>query len=322
MKHEPDLLELQVLSIQQEAAHVISLELGSASGRALPSFSAGAHIDLLLSNGMSRSYSLINPQGEAGRYVVAVALDRNSRGGSQYVHTALSAGAVILARPPRNRFPLHEGAPHSVFIAGGIGITPILCMARRLAELGKSWQLLYCARKRSYAPFLDELEALSGPCRAIDCRFNEEPGYDAPDLGAIVADAPSGAHFYACGPSSLMEAFTCATGNVDQSRVHTEVFEPVEPVVSELGGFELRLSRSGVSLFIPQGQTILSALRGAGFNPPSACEEGTCGSCEVAVIEGVPLHRDRVLSDEDKNDNAVMMICCSGSKSPTLTIDL
>jgi tetrachlorobenzoquinone reductase len=314
---------MRIHAITQEAHRIRSYDLRPVAGTELPEFTAGAHIDLLLANGMSRSYSLVNSPQERWRYVVAVSRDERSRGGSAFIHAHFGVGDTIDVRPPRNHFPLHEHAAHTVLIAGGIGITPIFLMARRLTELGRPWHLLYCARSRAHAALLDPLASLAkAPGARFELRFSEEPDYVPPDFSRLVAHAHDDTHFYCCGPTSLMEDFRKASGRIAMERVHFESFAPVPASGSELGGFTVVLARSGVRLFVPRGETILQAVRAAGIDPIASCEEGTCGTCEVAVLDGVPRHRDRVLSDEDKAEGATMMICCSGSESEQLTIDL
>ena len=314
---------MRVHAIAQEALRVKSFDLRPLSDAPLPSFTAGAHIDLLLPGGLSRSYSLVNSPKERDRYVVAVSRDERSRGGSEFMHQRLHVGDILEIHPPRNLFELEEGAEHSVLIAGGIGITPIYSMVRRLNELGRSWHLLYCARSPEQAALLPALTRLAdGESRRLDLRFNEEPDYVQPDLAQLVAQAPPGAHFYCCGPASLMQDFEKATSAIPGQRVHTESFTPVSTSGGELGGFTLVLAHSGVELQVPPGQTILKAVREAGIDTPSLCEEGTCGSCEVPVLDGIPLHRDHVLSPEDKEAGTAILICCSGSKSERLTLDL
>jgi tetrachlorobenzoquinone reductase len=252
-----------------------------------------------------------------------VSRDQRSRGGSEYIHDNLSVGDVIFIRPPRNLFPLEEHAEHTVLVAGGIGITPIFSMVRRLAELGRPWQLQYCARSPAQAALLERLAGFAdGSNERIELRFSEESSYVLPDFAQLVAQAPENTHFYCCGPLSLMEDFGKASRDIPRERVHTESFIPVEVNGSRLGGFTVVLERSGVTLYVPQGETILNVVRRAGIDPIAMCEEGTCGTCEVAVLDGVPRHRDHVLSEDDKAGGATIMICCSGSESERLILDL
>ncbi|GAB4193569.1 MAG: PDR/VanB family oxidoreductase [Thalassobaculales bacterium] len=312
-----DLLTLRIRSITYEAAGIISLDLRPVDGGSLPGFTAGAHIDLSLPGGLSRSYSLVNPEGERHRYVVAVNRDRASRGGSRAVHEVLKAGDLIRVTAPRNNFALAASAAHSVLIAGGIGITPLWCMVQTLVAQGRSWELHYAVRDRASAAFL---EALQQWPERLHLHVDAEAGRVL-DVGAIVARAPAGAHLYACGPGPLLDAFTAATAGLPAEQVHLERFSS-DAAPATGGGFTVVLARSGREIAVPPGKTILEAVREAGINAPSSCEEGICGTCEVRVIAGIPDHRDMVLSKAEQAANTVMMICCSGAKSPTLTIDL
>src|SRR6201996_1647007 len=202
-------LKVRVKRIGYEAESVNSYELVSPVGGELPRFTAGAHVDLHLANGMIRSYSLLNDQSERHRYVIAVNNDAAGRGGSKLVHESLRAGQVIEISAPRNNFALQEDAAHSVLIAGGIGITPLLSMIRRLKALGRSWELHYATRTRPAAAFLDELSTLRSS--NLHLTFDQEPQAKMIDLAAIVKSVPAEAHLYCCGPVSMLEAFEAAT---------------------------------------------------------------------------------------------------------------
>lgn len=299
------------------AKDTTALEFRSPSGGELAPFSAGAHIDLLLPNGIRRSYSLCNPQGETSRYVVAVKKTSPSRGGSIFVHDQLRVGTRIEIGRPRNNFPLVEDAPHVVLIAGGIGITPIWCMIQRLAELGQSWELHYSSRSREDAAFLHTLQDF-GP---VYFNFDEENQGQFLDLPKIVSDVPVGAHFYCCGPQPMLKAFEAATQALPSDQIHLEYFGSKYEAAAE-GGYTVELAKSGQTFEIPKGRTILDILRDAGIAVNFSCEQGTCGACETKVLEGVPDHRDSLLSDEEQAANDTMMICCSGSKGARLVLDL
>mgnify|MGYP001240479010 CR=1 FL=1 len=293
-------------------------------GGLLPPFSAGAHVDLQLADRLVRSYSLINSQDERHRYRIAVSKSPSSKGGSRHMHERLRPGDVIDIGAPRNNFPLHEAAAHSVLIAGGIGITPILGMIGRLERLGRSWKLYYCARTRRDAAFLETLEAFeaAAPGRVF-LNFDHEPGGSVLDLGSIIAGGGPGTHFYCCGPAAMLEAFRSAASaaSVEPERVHFEYFAPPEPIVAS-GGFTVVLARSGLSLPVPPGRSILEVVLEAGIEVANSCREGICGSCETPVLDGIPDHRDYVLSQREHEANRSMMICCSGSRSEKLTLDL
>ena len=312
---------LRVRSMVREAEGILGLELVPLTpDTPLPAAEPGAHVDLHLGSGCARSYSLTNP-GERDRWTVAVNLDAASRGGSKWIHESLQPGATLEVEGPRNHFVLDETAPHSVLIAGGIGVTPLLAMARRLAALGKSWSLHYAARSRAKMAFADTLGELARRSGArLDLRCDHEG--DAPlDLAAIVAALPEGAHVYACGPVGMLAAFEAATAGLAPERVHLEHFAPTQQAATA-GGYTVKLARDGRSVPIAPGRSILDALIGIGLNPPHSCREGTCGSCEARVVEGTPDHRDEVLTDAEQAEGKRMMICCSGSKSPLLVLDL
>jgi vanillate O-demethylase ferredoxin subunit len=314
-------LRLRVRAMSWEAEGILGLELVPAQpGSALPVVAAGAHVDLQLADGMVRSYSLTNP-GETHRWCVAVNRDAASRGGSRWIHESLRPGALLEARGPLNHFALDEAAPHSVLIAGGIGITPLLAMARRLTALGRPWTLHYAARTRAQMAFVDELQPLAARGGAmLDLRADQE-GDPPLDLRAIVATLPAGAHVYACGPAGLLDAFEAATAALPPERVHLERFANVRAAASD-GGFTVVLARSGQRVPVQPGQTVLDAVRAAGVEPMYSCREGVCGTCETRVLRGTPDHRDLVLGDAEKAAGDRMMICCSGALTPELELDL
>jgi len=317
-----DLLEVRVQAIVFEADGVLSYEMRRTDGGELPPFAAGAHVDIHLPDGLVRSYSLVNPQDERHRYVIAVQKDGESRGGSRAVHDRVRAGDLLRISAPRNNFPLAEDAPHSLLIAGGIGITPLWCMVQRLEALGRPWTLHYAVRRREMAAFLAPIRALAArrPGR-VDITFDGEPGGIMLDIVALVAAAPADAHLYCCGPLPMLAAFEAATAGLPPERVHVEYFTAKdEPATA--GGFTVRLARTGRSVVVPAGSTILDALFAAGLDLPHSCLEGVCGTCETKVLEGVPDHRDLVLTPAERASNRTMMICCSGSKSETLVLDL
>ena len=315
-------MQVRVKRISFEADDINSYELVNPDGGDLAPFTAGSHIDLHLPNGMIRSYSLVNDQGEHNRYVIAVNNDAASRGGSKLIHETVRVGDIIAVSLPRNNFALQEDAGHSVLIAGGIGITPLLSMVRRLEALGRSWELFYAARTRLTAAFLDELNALRPDVHPnLHLNFDQEPEARMMDLSSIVKAALPDAHLYCCGPVPMLEAFEAATVDRPAGHVHVEYFKAREKPAAE-GGFEVKLARSNRTIAVQAGQTILDALLEAGISANYACTEGVCGTCETRVIEGNPDHRDLFLSKEEQEANKTIMICCSGSKSPTLVLDI
>lgn len=312
------LMPLRLTSVTPAAEGTNLYEFRHPDGLDLPPFTAGAHVDIALPNGLVRQYSLVNPQHERHRYVVGVKLDRASRGGSRSMHEDTRPGATYAIGGPRNNFALIEDAPHVVLIAGGIGVTPIWCMVQRLAALDCSWELHYACRNRAEAPFLGELSPLGS---AVHLHFDEECGGAVLDVAAIVAGAAEGAHLYCCGPAPMLAAFEAATAELPPERVHIEYFTAKEERATQ-GGFTVELARSGLAFEIPPGKTILQVLREAGVEVEYCCEEGFCFTCETKVISGIPDHRDAVLSAEDRAANKVMLICCSGALSEKLVLDL
>lgn len=315
-------LQAWVHTLRYEADDIISVDLRPAPGVEFPAFAPGSHIDLHLPNGMVRSYSLCNSSEERHRYVVGVLKDRASRGGSRCVHEQLRVGLPITISAPRNLFALHEDAAHSVLVAGGIGVTPVLCMARRLKDLGRSFEFLYFARSRKSAAFVAEIEALGVP---VTWHFDDEKG-GPPDLTALLGRrAPAATeHFYACGPAVMLDNFekTCAT--LGHANAHIERFTAVEvaAAVDAKTSFTVELRRSGQTFEVTPDTTLHKRLLEINADVPWSCEEGICGSCETRVLEGVPDHRDMVLTDAERAASKCMMVCVSGCKSERLVLDL
>jgi vanillate O-demethylase ferredoxin subunit len=244
-----------------------------------------------------------------------------SRGGSTWVHDKLRTGDIVTISAPRNNFPLAEDAKHSLLIAGGIGVTPLWCMMQRLTTLGRSFELIYCARTPKDAAFRERMEAHSAPNGKVTFNFDGVPGGKMLDIAAVTGAAAPDTHIYCCGPLPMLEAFEAATKDLPSERVHVEYFTAKEAPAAE-GGFTVVLAKSGKSFQIAPGKTILETLLDAGMNVASSCLEGVCGTCETRVLEGVPDHRDVVLTDSERKASKTMMICCSGSKTDKLVLDL
>lgn len=311
-------ITLRVHAVLQETRGVRVYDLRATDDTPLPAFTAGAHIDLHMPNGWTRSYSLLNSEAERHRYLVGIARDPNGRGGSQYFHDNVSAGDRLRVSGPRNNFRLDEREHPSVLIAGGIGITPMLSMIARLEALGRDWTLHFATRNRSLAPFVDLLEDFGA---RVHLHFDEEQDGRVLDLAAIEATTNAHAHLYCCGPRPMLDAFQRATSARPAANVHLEHFSAIESAATE-GGFEIELAQSKQTLQVGPGKTILDTLLDAGFDMPFSCQAGICGACETRVVSGTPDHRDLVLSEEEHGRNRTMMICCSGSKSRTLVLDL
>jgi tetrachlorobenzoquinone reductase len=312
-------LTVQVADVRAEARDVITVELRAIGGGPLPAFEPGAHLDLHLPNGLVRQYSLTNDWRERDRYVLGVGRAADSRGGSSYVHSNVRAGAQLTISAPRNNFPLDPAADRYLFIAGGIGITPIMGMIRWCVANEKPWRLIYAARSRQRAAFYEDLCALAS---GAQFHFDDESG-QVLDVAQTIASWAEGERIYCCGPAPLMEAVKSLTEKLPAGTVRFEWFttpETDEP--QESSSFTVRLERSGVEFAVPEQKSILEVLEEHGFELPFSCREGLCGTCVTNVCSGQPDHRDYVLSDEERASGKLMTICCSRSKSAVLTLDL
>lgn len=314
------MLQLRLRQLRHEAEGVVSYEFVSPGDGALPPFTAGAHLDLHLPGGLVRSYSLANDPLERHRYLVAVDRAADSRGGSAWLHATPRPGDLFTATEPVNDFPLYEDAPLSIFIAGGIGITPFAAMARRLSALGRPWRLHYAARSPQRAPFARDLQQLAGEPGRVQLNFSDA-GRGRLDIAAIVRDAPAGAHLYCCGPGGMIDHFTALAAGLPAQRVHLERFGASQPAASG-GGYEVVLARSARTLAVAQGKTLLDTLLDAGVPVQYSCSQGICGTCCTPVLEGTPDHRDEYLTAQEKASNRSVMVCCSGSLTPRLVLDL
>lgn len=316
-------LQVRLRATTYEAKNILGFELVPLDPEtALPAFNAGSHIELHLPGGLRRSYSLLNDPTQTHRYCIGVNLDAHSRGGSRFMHEQLRTGTVLTIGVPRNLFEMDESAPFNVFIAGGIGITPMLSMIARTQALGTPWRLHYAARTRQHAGFLDLLARYHEQLGAeVQLNYYQEPGGRMLDLNAVIAALPAGAHVYACGPTPLLEAYEKATAGLPPGRVHREYFASKEAAATD-GSYIVTLARSQRSLQIKPGQSLLDGLIAIGVEPTFSCQQGICGTCEVKVLKGTPDHRDMVLTEAEKAGNDRMMVCCSGAQSACLVLDL
>lgn len=309
-----ELLRVQVSAMRLESPDVLSMELSGVDGLELPPASPGAHVDVRLRDGLTRPYSVV--RGDEGIYVLAVKREPSGQGGSAHVHERLRVGDVIRVSAPRNHFALADDTGPAVLIAGGIGITPLLPMARALERAGRSWRLHYAARGTAAAPFVRELRQLGDRV----CLHDSETAGRL-DLAALVAKAEPGAHFYCCGPAGMLDAFAEATRDLDPARVHMERFGAAAPP-ADAGSFEVRLAKSNRRVLVKPDMSTLDALLEAGVDVDYSCRQGICGACEVRVLEGVPDHRDEILTDAERASHKTMMVCCSRACSPALVLDL
>lgn len=313
---------LRVSGVRAEAKDIISLELTSPDGAELPPFAPGAHLELHLRNGQIRHYSLLNDPAERHRYVIAVGLASQSRGGSRFIHGSLRQGDTLTVVGPRNNFSLDERAERFCFVAGGIGITPILSMLRWCIRNGKAWRLAYAARNRARAAFYEDIRALD-PAH-VQLHFSDERDGCHLAIDDLVSSLAEDEHLYCCGPDPLMQAVKQAGAAVAE-RMHFEWFTAPQTPPHAAGddeGFEVVLRRSGRTLRVADDQSILDALEANGLEVPFSCRAGICRTCETPVCAGIPEHRDHVLSDEERAANDCMLICVSRALTPALELDL
>lgn len=316
-------LQAHITKRSVEATDIISLELSPLNGEALPAFSAGSHIDVEVKPGVIRQYSLCNHPSERHRYVLGILRDPKSRGGSIAVHDELTEGQVIRISEPRNHFPLAHEARRSLLFAGGIGVTPILCMAERLAQIGAHFEMYYCARSPGRAAFLERIRR-SAFREHVLLHFDDGPAEQLLDADAVLANPAPETHLYVCGPTGFMDHVLGTSRRLGwpEDRVHREYFAaPAHPPAAD-GGFEVRVARTGQVFAIPPDRTIIAVLADNGIEVPVSCEQGVCGTCLTRVLEGEPDHRDVFMTDAEHALNDQFTPCCSRAKSKVLVLDL
>jgi ferredoxin-NADP reductase len=306
-------LELVVDAREFAADGVLTLTLRDPLGRELPSWEPGAHVDLLLGPGLERQYSLCGDPADRSAWRIAVLREPDGRGGSAHVHEQLGKGGKVRVRGPRNHFR-QEPAPRYRFIAGGIGITPILPMLAAAERAGADWTLLYGGRTRSSMAFTRELARYGD---RVTLAPQDETGLL--DLGPVLDDLPDGTLVYCCGPGPLLDAVEerCPAG-----ALRVERFQPKDQPTGSDEEFEVVLARSGRTVTVPPEVSVLDAVRAAGVEVLYSCTEGTCGTCETDVLEGAPDHRDSVLTEEERSAGDTMMICVSRCRGARLVLDL
>ncbi|MEU3274886.1 PDR/VanB family oxidoreductase [Saccharomonospora sp. NPDC006951] len=312
-----DAESLVVTAKRQRADGVAELFLAEPQGRRLPDWAPGAHVDLTLPNGLTRQYSLCGDRWDTSVYRVGVLREHQGRGGSAYIHDTLRVGDRVAFGGPRNNFPLVPSAEY-LFIAGGIGITPLLPMIAQADLVGAEWNLLYGGRTRASMAFRDEL---TGHGRRV--RLVPEDEHGLLDLAAWLGTPRPGVRVYCCGPEALLTATEHACRDWPPHSLHTERFAARErgaPVRE--GPFEVELRRSGTTVTVTPETTVLQAVRAAGAGALSSCREGTCGTCETGVLAGVPDHRDSILADHEREEGDRMFICVSRSCGDRLVLDL
>jgi vanillate O-demethylase ferredoxin subunit len=309
-------IKVKVTRKTAETDEISSYRLEAAGPQPLPHFSPGSHIDVHLPNGLIRQYSLMNTPGE--HYQIAVLRSPQGRGGSVNMHAAVQQGDELWISQPRNHFALREEVAHSLLIAGGIGITPMVGMARRLQALGRGFRLHYAARSRSKMAFHDLLAAELG--EHAQFHFDDQGGLE---LAALLENPAADAHLYVCGPKGLIDAvLDCAQSlGWASDRVHYELFA-AQVSQADSSGFDIEIQGQGRIVRVPEGVTVVNALAAAGIQIPVSCEQGVCGTCLTRVVEGEPEHRDMYLTDDEKQSCSVFLPCCSRAKSSMLVIAL
>jgi vanillate O-demethylase ferredoxin subunit len=317
------MIRVRVLRKAVEAEDICSFELAAEDGQPLPAFSAGSHVDVEVGDGLTRQYSLCNDSAETHRYLIGVLREPASRGGSTAMHDRVQVGDVIAISAPKNHFALAHEAQSHLLLAGGIGITPILCMAERLAQTGADFTLHYCTRSAARTAFADRIRSSTFARRVA---FHHDDGDVAQklDIAALLAQPQAGTHVYVCGPKGFMDAVlgTARANGWPEAQLHFEFFSAdVQPRDAD-EAFDVKLASSGRIVHIPKGMTVLNALADAGVIVPSSCEQGVCGTCITRVIEGEPDHRDMYFTPEEQAANAEFTPCCSRSKTPLLVLDL
>ena len=313
--------ELVVRRRSTPAEGVVVLDLAHPENEELPRWEPGAHIDLILDDGLTRQYSLCGNPTDSGVWRVGVLLDPNSRGGSRYVHENLQEGTTVRVRGPRNHFALVD-APKYRFIAGGIGITPIFAMLEEAQRAGSDWTLLYGGRTRASMAFADEL-AERYPDR-VTLWPQDERGFL--DLAALLKDPADDTLVYCCGPEGLLSAVESQCAHWPAGALHIERFAAKAPTAEEaaeaLDHFEVVCQRTGVSFEVTSDKSILEVLEEADVPIMASCYEGVCGTCEARVLEGTPDHRDSMLTEPEKAAGEVMLVCVSRSRTERLVLDL
>jgi ferredoxin-NADP reductase len=312
-----DVATLRVTSKDVQAEGVLTLELAAPSGGRLRDWTPGSHIDLVLPNGLTRQYSLCGDRWDPFTYRVGVLLEPESRGGSTYVHDSLQPGDLVGVGGPRNNFPLVPSEQY-LFVAGGIGITPILPMIRQAEMLGADWRLLYGGRRRDSMAFLGELERYGD---RVLVRPQDEFGLL--DLTGFLGEPREGVRIYSCGPGPLLAAMERACAGWPPHALRTERFVAEEAgAPARTAPFEVELARSGTTVTVTPDMTVLEALNGIGVEVLSSCRRGVCGTCETTVLAGRPDHRDALLDDDERDVNDCMYICVSRSRDERLVLDL
>ncbi len=315
------MIDVKVAKLTTEAKDILSFELVRPDGGALPAFTAGAHVDVHLPDGLVRQYSLCNPPWETHRYLLCVLREKNSRGGSAGLH-GLQTGGTLTISEPRNLFPLAETATRSLLLAGGIGVTPIIAMAEHLTEAGAAFELHYFTRAHEHTAFHERISQSAFASRAV-FHFDSERMPTAADFEAMLGGPEAGCHVYVCGPGGFMAAVLEVAGRLGwpAEQLHREYFAAA-PVAAAAGSFEVEIASTGQVLVVPPERSVAQVLEAAGVPLALSCEQGVCGTCLTKVLSGEPEHHDLFLTDAEHAQNDQFTPCVSRALSKRLVLDL
>lgn len=319
------LRRVQVQSIRNEAENILSYELVDPGGAQLPEFQPGAHVDVHLNAGLIRQFSLCSPPWMLASYRIAVLLETHSKGGSEFMHRQVKIGDFLNISMPKCHFKLASNAVRHVFVAGGIGITPILCMVHCLERQQSNYVLHYCTRTVEKTAFREEIENLV-KCGEVQFHFDGGDPSKGLDVHKTLAVQGPDSHLYYCGPGGLMQAVSDASTHWQPGTVHFEYFTSESLPVKDKEAltanreFQVRLAKSNALYTVPKDKSIVEVLRENDIWVDTSCEEGICGTCLTRYLEGEPEHRDMILDEDDRQD--YVLICCARSKTPELVLDL
>lgn len=315
-----ELIDVVVTSREEQATGVAVFELSSINGDLLPAFDAGAHVDVHVSPTLIRQYSLSNAPGHGSIYRLGILRDPQSRGGSDAIHDDFKEGTRLQISAPRNHFPLDASAAKTILVGGGIGITPMLTMAYELKKQQKPFEFHYCCRSEDSAGFLAELHAEFSA--ELQLHFDDQPEAQRFVPATVFSEINSTTHLYVCGPTGFMDwvISSAEESGFDKHNIHFEYFNA--EVDSSGDAFEVEAAQSGITVQVAEGQSITAALAEAGIKVDVSCEQGVCGTCICDVLEGTPDHKDHFLTEEEKEDNDQIVVCCSRSKTDRLVLDI
>lgn len=307
---------------KEEAAGIFSFELVDPDGKELPPFEAGAHVEVRVGDKI-RQYSLCNPPSERRRYIIGVQRELNGRGGSAKFCDEVQEGDMVLLRGPHNLFHLEPAARRSLLLAGGIGVTPILAMAEQLQASGAPFEFHYCTRSRQRTAFFDRVSSASY-AGSVQFHFDDGPEEQRPQLEAWLSAPEPDKHVYICGPAAMMDVAVeiARKHGWAEDHVHLERFTGVAAKPGDAREFYVEIKKTGQMVLIPKDKTVVEALRAVGIDIPVSCEQGVCATCLTNIVEGVPDHRDLILTKQEHESGKIFTPCVSRALSDILVIDI